>query len=542
MFRIILMIFLFSSSVLFSQVTQDWVDRYNGSGNNTDIANAIAVDGAGNVYVTGHSIGSGTSYDYVTIKYNSAGVWQWGQLYNGSGNAEDFAYAIAVDAAGNVYVTGTSRGSGTFDDYVTIKYDTNGDFVWGQGYNGPGNSNDVATSIAVDAAGNVYVTGQSFGSTTLFDYATVKYNTAGDEMWVQRYHGPGDGSDKATSIAVDAAGNVYVTGESPGSGSGKDYATIKYNTSGTGLWLQRYNGTGNSDDYAKNIAVDASGNVYVTGDSWGSGGTGSDYVTIKYNTDGYSQWVQRYNGPPGTGLDQAFSLAVDASGNVYVTGNSSGSGTGPDYATIKYSTTGVMLWASRYNGPGNNFDYAYALALDASGNVYVTGRSSGSGGTGSDYSTVKYSTNGDEQWVQRYTELDFDWASSIAVDASGNVYVTGRSSGTGTGEDYATIKYSQLIGIKPISNEIPNGYKLSQNYPNPFNPFTKIKFTLPRSSFAKLVVYDALGEEMETIVNEQLNTATYEVDWNAAKYPSGVYFYSLSAGDFTETKKMILNK
>ncbi|HJY63357.1 MAG TPA: SBBP repeat-containing protein [Ignavibacteria bacterium] len=541
MFKITLIIFLFSSLGAFSQVTQDWVTRFNGTGNNMDIANAIVVDGSGNVYVTGHSIGSGTSYDYVTIKYNSNGVMQWSQMYNGTGNAEDFARSIAVDGSGNVYVTGGSRGSGTFDDYVTIKYNTDGVWQWGQAYNGPGDGDDEAKSIAVDGAGNVYVTGQSFGSGTLFDYATIKYNSDGVEQWVQRYHGPGDGSDRAYSIAVDGSGNVYVTGESPGSGSGKDYATIKYSSDGTGLWLQRYNGTGNSDDAALSIAVDVSGNVYVTGDSWGSGGTGSDYATIKYNTDGYGQWVQIYNGPPGTGLDFAFSIAVDGSGNVYVTGNSSGIGTGPDYATIKYNSAGVMQWTSRYNGPANNFDYAYSIALDGSGNAYVTGRSSGSG-TGSDYATIRYNSDGTEQWVQRYTELDYDWASSIAVDGSGNVYVTGRSSGSGTSEDYATIKYSQVIGIKSISSEIPNGYKLLQNYPNPFNPSTKIHLALPKSSFAKLVVYDVLGRVVSTLVDEQLKAGTYEVDWNALNNPSGVYYYRLVIDGFTETRKMILIK
>ena len=201
-----------------------------------------------------------------------------------------------------------------------------------------------------------------------------------------------------------------------------------------------------------------------------------------------------------------------------------------------------MQWVSRYNGPGNNFDYAYSIAVDGSGNAYVTGRSMGNG-TGSDYATIRYnSSDGFQQWVQRYSEIDYDWASSIAVDGSGNVFVTGRSSGNGSSEDFATIKYSQVIGIKNVSSEIPNGYKLLQNYPNPFNPTTKIRFSLPKNSFANLVVFDALGRELETLVNEQLNAGTYEADWSANKFSSGVYYYRLNTGDFTETKKMILIK
>jgi Secretion system C-terminal sorting domain len=101
---------------------------------------------------------------------------------------------------------------------------------------------------------------------------------------------------------------------------------------------------------------------------------------------------------------------------------------------------------------------------------------------------------------------------------------------------------SELIGIQPISNEVPNQFLLSQNYPNPFNPVTKIRFALPKSSFAKIVVYDALGGEMETIVNEQLNAGTYEADWSAGRFSSGVYYYKLVVADYTKTKKMVLIK
>jgi hypothetical protein len=160
------------------------------------------------------------------------GVTQaWVKPYNGPGNGEDKAFAVAVDSQGNVYVTGYSTGSGSGLDYYTIKYDTNGNWKWGRRYNGPVNDYDEATAIGVDGQANVYVTGYSTGSGTIFDYATIKYDTNGNQKWAQaqRYNGPGNGTDKANAIAVDGQGNVYVTGRSQGSGSGSDYATIKYN-------------------------------------------------------------------------------------------------------------------------------------------------------------------------------------------------------------------------------------------------------------------------------------------------------------------------
>jgi len=256
----------------------------------------------------------------------------WVARYNGPSSSLDSASALAVDSQGNVYVTGRSVGSGTGFDYATVKYDTNGRQLWVARYNGPGTNWDEATALAVDSQGNVYVTGRSDG--TGADYLTIKYDTNGRQLWVARYNGPGNGEDYPFALAVDSQGNVYVTGRSEGSGTGFDYATVKYDTNGRQLWVARYNGPGNRGDAAAALAVDGQGNVYVTGVSEGSG-TSGDYATVKYDTNGRQLWVARYNGP-GNGLDSASALAVDSRGNLYVTGYSVVSGTDWDYATIKY--------------------------------------------------------------------------------------------------------------------------------------------------------------------------------------------------------------
>jgi hypothetical protein len=387
------------------------------------------------------------------------------------------------------------------------------------------------------------VAGTSLGSGTDNDYAIIKYSTAGVQEWAMRYNGQQNGSDRANSIAADATGNCYVTGRSQWAGNDHDIVTLKFNTSGVQQWGQLYDGPGGGYDEARSITADGSGNVYVTGPSMGNGTGTADYVTIKYSSSGTQQWASRYNGP-GNSLDDAYSIAVDGSGNVCVTGRSWGqSSTGEDYATLKYNSDGVEQWVQRYHGLGNGYDYAYSVAVDGSGNVYVTGRSLGSGAN-SDYATIRYNSSGAEEWTAIYNGPgnNYDMASSIAVDGSGKVYVTGQSTGSGPGEDYATIKYSQVIGIKPISSEIPAGYRLYQNYPNPFNPTTKIRFAIPKSTFTKLVVYDVLGMEIETIVSEQLTAGTYEAEWDAGNYPSGLYFYKSTAGNYAETRKMILVK
>ena len=441
---LVLVVFFLWVIPTFAQVDTAWVRRYNGPGNSIDWGYAIAVDPSGNVYVTGNSYRSETQNDYATIKYYPNGDTAWVRRYNGSGNSNDWALAITIDPSDNVYMTGSSCGSGTFSDYATIKYYPNGDTAWVRRYNGPGNFEDWAWAIAEVPSGNVYVTGSSYGSGTGDDYATIKYYPNGDTAWLRRYNGPGDSTDDAFAIAVDGSENVYVTGYSYGSEANADFVTIKYFSNGDTAWMRRYNGTGNSDDWAYALAVDSSGNVYVTGWSVRSG-TNKDYATIKYYPNGDTAWVRRYK-ETGNSDNAALAIAVDASGNVYVTGYSYGIGTSQDYATIKYNPNGDTAWVRRYNGPGNSYDGPYGMVVDGSGNVYVTGYSYSSR-TGYDYATIKYYTNGDTAWVRRYNGPGNgeDDAYSIAADGSGNVYVTGYSVGSGTDYDYATIKYVQFL-------------------------------------------------------------------------------------------------
>lgn len=550
--QLFLMAAIFQFSLLFAQVTEEWVARYNGVDSLDDGGNAITVDGDGNVYVAGFI---NLFQEYVTIKYDANGDTAWVRKFRANPAFGGHARAIAVDDGGNVYVTGNAVLLSTqSQDIYTIKYNSDGDSLWTQRFNGMTSDLDVGNAITVDDSQNVYVTGTTQVGTQNNgrNYVTIKYSTDGIERWAAIYNGPANFWDEAYSIAVDDTGYIYVTGMSR-TGLGVpdgDWATIKYTPDGDSVWVRRYDGPGSAQDEAYAIAVDGSG-ILVTGRS----GASSDYLTIKYGAAGDTVFVARYD---GGNHDAAYSLRVDDSDNFYVTGSSNaGTGQMNDYLTIKYNSSGDTVWTARYDGPSSETDDATSLEIDAEGNVYVTGRSQQPATGVWDYLTVKYDSEGVEQWVARYNgpANDNDEASnvfnsstlrgnsSIALDGSGNVYVTGRSKGVSTSYDIATIKYSQQpIGIRATSNIIPEEFYISQNYPNPFNPTTTIEFNIPQSSKVKLIIYDIMGREIALLVNKQLNAGSYEVEWDAGNFSSGVYLFQIQAEQFAATRKMILLK
>ncbi|MDQ3020962.1 MAG: SBBP repeat-containing protein [Bacteroidota bacterium] len=570
--KILRAVFLFVLIILsqnaFSQVKQDWVSRFNGV-DGEDKANAMTIDNEGNIYLAGYSEGKGTGKDFMTIKYSEKGEIIWSQRFIGIGFAiesEDEARAIVTDGKGNVYVTGhTSMGRAGIE-FCTIKYNAKGQEEWINYFSGLGNiedSYDEATSIATDGNGSIYVTGNSIGDNGS-DICILKYDESGNQVWASLFDGKANGNDYAVSVKADKQGFVYVAGTTEGGNTSKDYFVAKYSKSGEQEWVQTYNGIDRNllinDDEVSALEVDESGNVYVTGYSYG-GITGKDFLTIKYNSSGQIVWVSRIDNSqmPISLLfdDEAKALAVNSSGDVYVTGKTSNSQSGSDYFTVKIGLKGQKLWAKLFNSEtiDPSLDGAEALVLDSKGNIYVTGYindeqpfSDCGNERGIDFCTIKYTTSGEQKWIKDFNGSggignNDDIAKGILINGSGNLYVMGESMGSEeTKLDFCLVKYSEDFPTSIIDSNIKQSFELYDNFPNPFNPSTKISFNVSVVSNVKLTIYDISGREVSLLENSILQPGKYQYQWNASQFASGTYFYKIQASDFVMTKKMTLIK
>ena len=432
--------------------------------------------------------------------------WAWAKSAGGGESAE--GQSIAVDTRGNVYVTGffdsdsltfgstTLRNAGQRDIFV-VKYDPNGQVLWAK--SAGGNLQDKGLAIAVDARGNVYVTGTFASSTLTFgsmnlrnvggdllfrsDIFVVKYDPNGEVLWAKS--AGGNRQEESLAIAVDARGNVYLTGTfgshtlTFGSTTLRntgfdDIFVVKYDPNGEVLWAK--SAGGNFIDYGRAIAVDARENVYVTGSFESTtvtlGATilknagGADIFVVKYDPNGEVLWAKSIGG----GKDErSYDIAVDARENVHITGyfKSSPLILGAttlrnagflDILVVKYDPNGQVLWAKSTGG--NSGESGRGIAVDASGNVYVTG-SSGSnsltfGSTTlknageSNIFIVKYTPNGQILWAKGAGGSSRKGGKGITVDVSGNVYVTGGFEGDSLTLDAIELKstgsYYMFVG------------------------------------------------------------------------------------------------
>jgi uncharacterized protein (AIM24 family) len=528
----------------------------------------------------------------------------WSQNFGDS--AGQYGLGLAVDGSGNVILTGFFEGTVDFgggpltagsvgidSDIYLAKFDASGNHIWSQRFGDTDHYWDGAMGVAVGVSGNATITGffentVNFGGGVLTsagggnDIFVAKFDANGGHIWSRRF---GDTDDESGyGVAADGSGNDIVTGSFQDtvdfgggtltSAGGDDIFVAKFDASGNHIWSQRF-GDG-SRQLGQEVAVDGSGNVIVTGEFAGAvnfgGGVltsagGSDIFVAKFDASGNHIWSDRFG---DTSSDVGYSVTVDGGGNVVATGHFAGTvnfGGGPltsagsiDIFVAKFDAGGNHIWSQHFGDADGQL--GRSVAVDGSGNVIITGELWGTadfgGGAitsagGTDIFLAKFDSSGNHIWSEAFGDGDGQHGYAVAADGSGNVIGTGAFSGTvDFGGGTMTGNWDIFLAkFGPTATGIvaaPIGYQLGiQGYPNPFNPATTIAYSLPKTGFVSLGVYDVQGRLLKTLVNETRTMGEHAVTWNGqdasgTTVASGVYFVRLEFGGQVRTRKIVLLK
>jgi hypothetical protein len=400
-------------------------------------------DSAGNIYVAGWRYDTGTGDDIIVISLNQNGDTNWTYVYNGPGNGSDRANAITCGADGNLYIAGVSEGAGTRNDFTVISIDANGGQRWVYTRSGQmaGYYNDFAAAVIYGGDGNIYAAGClcEYGYE---DYVVISLSSSGSERWA--YIRDISSWDTARGLVWGTDGNIYVTGWSYGGGGTLDFRLVGLRPNGSEKWVYTYQQSG-GDDRGPFIACGADHNLYTAGYTKPSGGQ-SDLILISVDTIGHQRWIRTYNGP-GNGDDEARPLVISPSGSVCTAGRARGSGS-QDMLVLSMDTSGSQNWASRFDGPGKGEDDLFALANSPAGGFHVAGYSTGTG-TGRDLTVLSLTGAGDTSWTYRYngTGNGADAGYSLNVPSDSILYVAGVSRGLDT-TDIVVVSLATGAGVQ----------------------------------------------------------------------------------------------
>lgn len=326
-----------------------------------------------------------------------------------------------------------------------------GEPYWTALYDGSGD--DEFNDVTTDTDNNIYLVGKTptgigTNNSLLFKFAndgTAEFAyTLGINVSTQQTHGEG--------IALDSSGNIYVTGYTVAVGDGEEGFIAKYNSSGTLQWDKRLGSSSSADRFFR-CAVDSSNDIVVVGRYEQSSTSYQDEILVaKYNSSGTLQWDRRID---GSGDDSAIGIDVDSSNNIYISGQTSSSGVqgSNDMFIAKYNSSGTIQWKRTLGSTSN--DIGKGIAVDSSGNAYMIGYSNESGAY--DSVLAKYNSSGTFQWDKRLggTGSEFSWG--VAIDSSDNIIISGYSNSPGTSGSYdgliakynssGTLVFQKLLGL-----------------------------------------------------------------------------------------------
>jgi len=355
-----------------------------------------------------------------SLSTNNSLEFNWSRKWGGQD--VEIGYGAAIDSSDNIYFTGTSYSFGPGDSaIVLLKYDDSGSLLWNITWGG--SSYDLSYGVTVDSLDNIYLAGEtgSFGAGGV-DMVLVKYDSSGEQLWNRTWGGSAMlNVDKGWGVEVDSLENVYLVGVSNNFGAGEeDIILVKYDSYGIQLWNRTWGGSLSDFGYA--IAIDSLDYIYLVGTTFSSGAGEEDIILVKYDSSGTPLWDRTWGG----GLsDIGYGIAIDSTGNIYLTGITNSFGTGmDDMVLVRFDNSGTQLWNRTWGG--NSFDSGSDIVIDSAGNVYVLG-STKSFSIEPDILLVKYNNSGTELWNHTWGGDNREICTCGAMDSSGNIYLGGHS-------------------------------------------------------------------------------------------------------------------
>jgi len=543
---------LLSALQVLSQPTVDWYKTYDDEQHYFDGSTCAAVDEAGNVYVSGEAFNyynsRSSQYDIVTIKYSPSGEQLWVRKYHYFNY--DGAMEIQYDG-NNIYVLGLSQDSAQTHNFLILKYDINGVFIFAKRFRSDNYSDYWPKDMIVDPLRNyIHLIGYSYSSNVDSSHGNIyTINKQGDLVWQSNFQYMSNEHNSFYSGIIDETGKLIVCGSTFPRNSFNDgkAVIVKFDSFGNITWLKTLPGNSTSEIVCNNQNEIFTSGIISFADYH------SKYSIVKLSAYGDSIWNLNITGPYRY-IDYYHyfppvkTFKKDNQQNLILSSIIEFQYHRNCLNVCKINSSGQIIWQYKDTttiDPTNT-------VIDQYNNIYIN-TIYGSQYTQSNFRLIKISPYGDLIWkIGNINNLNFDYYPYGLAVKDNIIYTSGYSDVLPPSSDYLTVKYTQPIGIQPISNEIPDKFSLEQNYPNPFNPITKIRFLIPlwrgvdgaeggrRGVF--LVIYDVLGREIKTLVNEQLQPGTYEVEFDGTELPSGVYLYKIYTNSFTVTKKMILIK
>lgn len=452
-----------SIGLVHAQVDPIWAVHYAEAGHATNVPVAMVTDSAGIVYVAGYTAGPGVTNGWLILKYSPAGSLLWHANYGGSTKG-DCPAAMKLDNAGNLYVAGTVYNTASSNDIALVKFDSAGNLVWARQYI-RAQGDDKANDMAFDSAGNIFVVGRGYRSTTCSFYGTpcyadtlyltLKYDSAGNSLWVREFRDTG-GNQDAQSVVVDSAGNAYVAGVAVGFADprapGYYFKVIKYAHNGTQLAIIspfQFPMTGDGLNVAIRAALGPANELYLAGI------TRLFYDRLwvtKYTNDNLA-WMNYYYGFNAyAGTRQIQALAVDRQSNVYVLGSDPNTNNTSACLLMRYDPAGNLLWTNLHNRIQANAEYGAGLVLDTNGNPWVCSFSTGPTNS-SAFCTMLYNPNGSLLWEADYLGQGFNAnePKALCINPNGAINVTGTSADS-SGKAITTLQYAQTSSRITLTN------------------------------------------------------------------------------------------